>query len=102
MPLFMSVFANKTCAKCHVISIPWLHHPRNTFNMEAETPSMKRSDIINEIQVQTGQTKKTIKDVLLALSVVLAGELQANEPVEVPHLGRKLDAPIRRARTSQR
>jgi len=90
---------------------------------------MKRSDIINEIQVQTGQTKKTIKDVLLALSVVLAGELQANEPVEVPHLGRllpmdkplgmnrrirvaefnasrelrrKLDAPIRRARTSQR
>lgn len=67
---------------------------------------MKRADIINQIHLQTGHTKRAISEVLLSLSVVLTGELQANEPVELPHLGRlfPIDKPLggnRRTRVAE-
>lgn len=48
---------------------------------------MKRSDIIYQIEQRTDVPRNIIAKVLKAMSVVIAAELQANEPVEAPHLG---------------
>lgn len=58
---------------------------------------MKRVDVISRIEERAEVSKDVIRRVLLALSVVIGGELQANEPVELPHLGRlvPMDKPVR-------
>jgi len=58
---------------------------------------VKRADIIYQIEQRTAVNRDVIKAVLKAMSVVIAGELQANEPVEAPHLGNliPMDKPSR-------
>ena len=90
---------------------------------------MKKADVITAIQSHTTHPRKVIDEVLVAMGIVVSGELMANEPVIVPYLGqllpvdvpqrqhkrvreaqfrpsrelrRKLDTPFRRARVSSR
>ena len=61
---------------------------------------MKRADIIYQIEERTDIPRDVVRRVLKAMSVVIAGELQANESVEAPHLGNLIpvDKPSRGSR----
>lgn len=68
--------------------------------------SMNRDAVIKAIETHTSHSKKVIKDVLQAMGVVLTGELQANEPVDLPYMGRLLPVDVpqgqnRRVRLAQ-
>jgi nucleoid DNA-binding protein len=62
---------------------------------------MTKLETITAIQGHSPHSRKTITDVLEALSIVVTGELQANEPVSLPFLGKLLPIDVPQGRNKR-